>query len=397
MIDFDHYEVAALSDPLPTLNELRERCPVAKSTAYGGFWNLFDYELVHAAARDTDRLSSRQTVIPQPEAMCFAAPPIQIDPPVHDDFRKPVLRFFSPHSVRELDAAIRARATQLIDEFIGSGEADLATQLCIPFPAEGAIRLLGLPPEDFPVFADWSVKIFRNDDLQDVMANVLEYFGRYYDEAGDRTDDSIISVCRRLTIGGEPITRTDFSLFLMTLVAAGLDTTANAAAHIFIVLDEHPALRTQLIEDPSRMPRAIEELLRYLTPLPTLSRVARADMTIGESEIRQGELVMLNWLAANHDPKEFRDPGEIDFDRAQNRHMAFGSGIHRCLGMHLARLELRILLEEVLQRMPDYLVRHDDVLRVGGITRMVCSLPVRFTPGALSGSRNSAASASANY
>ena len=164
------------------------------------------------------------------------------------------------------------------------------------------------------------------------------------------------------------------------LMMAGLDTTANAASNILEILAERPELRSELINDPGIIPQAIEELLRYVTPLPSLCRVATKDVEIRDVAVAAGERVQLNWIAANHDPEVFEDPEVIRFDRMPARHVAFGSGPHRCMGTHLARLELRILLEEVLAAIPDYRVVAPGVTRYAGITRGVASLPVSFTP-----------------
>lgn len=210
-----------------------------------------------------------------------------------------------------------------------------------------------------------------------------------YDELADSATDDIPTIARHLDIGGQPIERMDFILLLMTFVNAGLDTTTNSASQIALLLDDRRDLRDQLLADESLIPQAVEEFLRYLTPLPMLARVATQDTLVGGAPnavtIQKDEKVALHWLAANHDPSEFREPQEVVLDRAPNRHLAFGKGPHLCIGMHLARLQLRIMLEELLRRIPDFTVVHEGVVRVGGLTRQVHSLPVRFSAGSRRG------------
>jgi cytochrome P450 len=189
-----------------------------------------------------------------------------------------------------------------------------------------------------------------------------------------------------MQIDGREIEVMEFVMLLTTLVAAGLDTTTNASANIAVLLHEQPELRQQLIDRPELIPSAVEEMLRYLTPLPMLARVTTRDVEFDGITIPEGQKVALQWLAANHDPEEFPEPEKVVFERKPNRHLAFGMGPHRCIGMHLARIEVRVVLEELLRRLPDYEVVTDEVVRGKGVTRQIYNLPVRFSPGKKSGS-----------
>jgi cytochrome P450 len=177
------------------------------------------------------------------------------------------------------------------------------------------------------------------------------------------------------------LSQEQFLAMMAELLTAGLDTTANSTALILNLLSERRDLRQALIEEPTLIPSAIEEFLRYLTPLPILSRTTTRTIEIDTVEIQEGDKVQLNWLSANHDPAEFPDPEEIQLDRSPNRHFAFGTGPHRCLGSHLARIELKVVLEEVLQRLPDYEINGAGVVRYAGITRGIAALPATFSPG----------------
>lgn len=386
--DLDHRQVAAMADPYPLINELRETCPVGHTETYGGFWNVFRYADVCAVALDAATFSNRDVTIPS-ENFPMPPPPIMSDPPVHMQFRKPFLKRFSPGVVAELEPAIRAKAREMVDEFIERGSADLVTEMSIPFPAFAALRILGLPDEDLPKFSRWARLVFaipgEGDEDAAWQLELLGYFAPLFEARTGATDDSIPSIARRLRIDGRDIEMLEFVMLLTTFITAGLDTTTNALSNIVVLLDQRPDLRAQLIEDPELIPGAVEELLRYITPLPMLARTATCTAEIGSGEhtatMAENEKVALHWLAANHDAGEFEDPEDIRFDRSPNRHLAFGIGAHLCIGMHLARVELKAALTELLARIPDYRVIHSEVARSPALTRQIHRLPIEFTPG----------------
>jgi cytochrome P450 len=379
---FDPPALAGLADPYTPLQTLREQCPISHSDSYGGFWNLFTYKDVCTAAVDAVAFSSRDVTIPS-KPLLIASPPIMIDPPTHMDFRHPLLKKFTPKAVADLEAPIRVKVGEMIDQFIGRGCADLADELFIPFPAFAALKLLGLPSEDFPKFSRWARLAFSTPEEGSPDAawplEAAAYFAPLYESLADSHADDIPSIARRLVIDGREIEVTEFIALLITLVTAGLDTTTSTSANIILLLDEQPHLRRELIEHPELLPTAIEEFLRYLTPLPMLARTTTDDVTVTGVTIPEGEKVALHWLSANHDPAEFPDPETVVLDRSPNRHVAFGIGPHRCIGMHLARLQIRVMLNELLRRAPDYEVVRDQVVRGPGVSRLVHALPVRFS------------------
>jgi cytochrome P450 len=383
--NLDPRAVAGMDNPYPVVNALREACPVAHSSNFGGFWNLFRYRDVCAVAVDASTFSSRDVTIPS-EPLLAKPAPIMIDPPTHMDYRHPLLTKFAPQAVASLEPAIRAKVREMMDAFIECGKADLSDELFVPFPAFAALQLLDLPHSDFPSFSRWAKLAFTipEEGSEDAKweYEVAAYFAPLYDQRAGSDADDIPSIARRMRIDGREIDLMEFVMLLTTLVVAGLDTTTNASANIALLLDERPDLRQQLLDHPELIPKAVEEMLRYLTPLPMLARVATRDAEIGGQTIGEGEKVGLYWMSANHDPEEFPDPEKVIFDRSPNRHVAFGMGPHRCIGMHLARIEVRVVLEELLARMPDYRVVRDGVARGPGVTRQVYHLPVTFTPGA---------------
>ena len=381
---YDHLAISAMEDPSPLLAQARQRCPVTHSDLYGGFWALFRYEDIGQVARNPVHFSSNQGLGIPDHGMPIRWPPIEMDPPKHLQYRAPLMEWFSPGSVAKLEPAIRQVVTELIDGFCETGSADLATQLTTPLPGRLIPAWLNLPPADSDHFFDWATRLLGPDD-EKIQAGV-DMFSYFWTLCQSRRTDpqdpaeDFTSLLLSLVIDGEPITIEDAALVLCTLVSAGLDTTANAGSYILQILHRRPELREVLQADRSLIPQAIEEFLRYISPVAMEVRTTTTDVEIGGVRIPAGERVSVNWIAANHDPEEFENPDEVDITRQINRHYAFGAGPHRCLGSHLARIELRVLLEEVLDRIPDFTVDDDAVQRYGGITRGVTSLPATFSP-----------------
>jgi cytochrome P450 len=380
---YDHRLVAEMVDPSDVLAYGHAKCPVTHSDAHDGYWVVFGYDDVNHIARNPEVFSSNQGLGIPDHNYPVRLPPIEIDPPRHIQYRSPLLERFSPTSVGRMEHEIRAIVTELLDAFIERGEADLATELTIPLPNTVIPRLFNLPAEDGERFQDWAA---RSLQVSGDMTPYLEMFTYFMEVHADRVanprgPDDFVTLLMSIELEGVPISMEEVVGMMCTFVSAGVDTTANAAAHVLDILTRQPHLRQRLLDDPAILPSAIEEMLRYITPVALEARVTTEDVVVGGVGIPKGERVTVNWLAANRDPNEFPNPSELDFDRAPNRHVAFGAGPHRCIGAHLARAELRVLLEEVLRRIPDFEVDVDRVVRYAGITRGISSLPARFTPG----------------
>jgi hypothetical protein len=380
--DFDHLAVSEMAEPFELLSELRGSCPVAHSDAHDGFWVLTRYDDVNGAAHDPNRFTSTKGVTIPHHGFPISLPPIELDPPLHRQFRGPLLEHFAPGKVAEREDEIRRQVTELIDAFITNGQADLAQQLTIPLPGLVTSRFFGFPEEDLERLHAWAVRILATSGDLSVVGETFQYLNQVYEDRQANPRDDIPSVVLAIEVDGRPISQMEFLCMMNMLFVAGLDTTTNAAAYMFEHLARHPDVRERLLAEPALVPGAVEEFLRYLSPLPALSRTTTETVTVGDTTIPAGERVLLHWMAANHDPDEFPDPDEFVPDRTSNRHLAFGSGVHRCLGSSLARLELRVVLEEVLSRLPDYRLAGDDaVVRYPGVTRGISSLAVLFTPG----------------
>ncbi len=381
---FDHLAVAAADDAPEQLADLRAQCPVQHSDAHEGFWALFDYESVGMAARETATFSSASGVTIPAHAFPMALPPIEADAPLHMQVRGPLLPRLSPKVMEDLEDDLRAMVRGLIDEFIESGSADLAKDLTIPFPGMSIGKLMNVPDDDIVMLRDITAHLMQNSDDMGFIMQAMGFFQKLYEDRLANPGEDLPSAILALEIDGTQVTNEEYLAIIAMVMMAGLDTTANAAGSMFRMIGANPEVREALIADPAKIPQAVEEFLRVATPLHASGRTTTEAVEVGGCPVPAGDRVLLNWLAANHDPAEFDSPETLDIERFPNRHYAFGTGPHRCLGIHLARLQLKLLAEEVLARLPDFEVDEAQVERYVGVTRGLASLPVSFTPGSTS-------------
>jgi cytochrome P450 len=378
---YDHLTSLCLREnPVPLLRTMQDSCPMGHSDQHGGSWIPTRYQDIWEITRDPATYCAGQGVSFPSHGMP-PLPPIESDPPQHAHYRGPLIPRFSPAAVAKFEPHARETVTELIDSFIEDGRADLAQQLTVPIPAIVNTPVLGIPVDARDKFQDWAMRLLSSggQDIEAILSTAA-YFTELYQQRHDEPLDDIPTLVTRMAPDGEPLTAEQFVLVMVMLMSAGLDTTTNAGSHMLYWLAEHPTERRELVEDPARIPAAVEELLRHITPLPTLFRtVTRAHVLHGQ-EIGEGERIQLSWMMANHDPNEFPDPEEIRLDRSPNRHFSFGVGAHRCLGAALARLELKVLLEEALPRLGDYRVTEPPTL-YQGVTRGIQNLHVTFPPG----------------
>ncbi|MDT5311572.1 MAG: hypothetical protein QOE74_592 [Mycobacterium sp.] len=319
--------------------------------------------------------------------------PLEIDGSEHKKWRRLLDPMFAPKQVARLEDSIRKLAADLIDEFAATGKADLAEEFCVPLPCLTFLRLLGAPVEDLDFFLEFKDGVIhpQGDTLEEVNANMavaggklLEYFAAFLAKRRAETEpaDDIIATLLRSEVEGEPLTDLELLNILFLLMFAGLDTVTSSMSCTFAWLAQHPEERRRLVEDKSLIPAAVEEIMRFESPVPSGMRYAdQEDIDLGDGLIiRKGEAMHPIWAAANVDPNAFDDPMTIDFGRRAN-HIVFASGLHRCLGSHLARLEMRLAVEELLARIPDYTVAPGEELVYDNISvRNVTYLPIAFDP-----------------
>jgi len=319
--------------------------------------------------------------------------PLQIDPPEHKKFRKLLDPLFAPRKMALLDDEVSALVNRLIDGFIDRGEVDFAKEFSIPFPSQVFLTLLGLPLDELDRFLVMKDGIIRpdhvtgkpygskavNDYQQKVADSVYDYFDEILDQREVERRDDLLSHFLSAEVEGDRLSREDILDICFLFLIAGLDTVTATLDCMFSFLAQHPEHRRQIVENPTVIPNAIEELLRWETPVMGVARVAVEETELGGCPIHKGDSVMIMLGSANTDETEFPDADEVRFDREVNRHIAFGGGVHRCLGSNLARLELRVALREWHKRIPEYEVEPGHTLVYTPSIRSIEHFPMRFT------------------
>lgn len=385
---FDHHAAEFVDNPFPIYRELRETCPVAHSEKYGGFWALTRYDDVHQAASDPTTFSSAIHGITIPHMGAEGAPPmipIEVDPPQHLKYRRLTLQLFTPGYLERWEEPTRRIVNDLLDQFQSTGKADFADDLCVPVPLTIITLMMGVPMEDRDKFKDWSVKLVQLHHIspevqKETAEGLMGYFQLQIDDRRRNPGgDDLVSVLVRSEMDGRHLTDDEIQRYCFLLLLAGNETTTNGMGASLWYLAEHPQLRDRLIADPSLIGPAVEEFLRYFSPVQGLARTTTTDAHIDGVTIPAQERVLLLWASANRDAEKFSSPDEFIAERKPNPHIAFGVGNHRCLGSNLARLEMRVLLEEVLKRIPDYEIA-GEVQWYSGATRGLTHLPVTFSP-----------------
>jgi cytochrome P450 len=383
--DFDHTDARWIEDPYPIWNELRGRCPVAHTDRFGGVYLPTRYADVRAVAYDTTNFSSRRVVIREnPPDVPLPSPPITSDPPHHRPARMLLLPAFSPQVIERLVPRTRRICNELIDAFASRATCDAAAEYTQHIPVKVIANMLGVPEEDGDRFRRW-IHVFLEDTLVDdgqsaqrLMATAQEmddFFRPYAEARRAEPREDLISYLVQATHEGEPLTERHFFGTLRLILIAGIDTTWSAIGSSLWHLARTPSDRERLVADPSLIPTAVEEFLRAYSPV-TMARQVVNDVEIGGCPMKAGQLVMLSFPAANRDPEAFADANKIVIDREENRHAAFGLGIHRCIGSNLARMEIIVALEEWLKRIPSFkLAEGADVAWSRGPVRGPRALP----------------------
>ncbi len=342
-------------------NSVREQCPVATTERYGRAFMPVTMEAVAAVANDTTNFSSIWVNVSRPDAPRSPAPPITSDPPDHHGHRRLLLPAFSPKKVAPLEAQLRAFCRTLIADLDGLSTADAAEQYSQHIPVHGICILTGLPEEDADMFRDW---IYRNFQLAPrdnaVRVAVAKEMGDYVDALlRDRLEnpkDDMLTLVANAEIDGEPV---DWNLklgYIRLLIVAGIDTTWSAIGSGIWHFAQHNDEVQRLVavdNDDLLWNTATEEVLRYYAPV-TMARKVIGETVIGGCPVHPGDQMLVTFPAANHDPAAFENPDVFDIDRQNNRHVAFGLGIHRCVGSNLARLEMVVALQEWLRAFPNY-------------------------------------------
>jgi cytochrome P450 len=366
--DYDVFDPAYTSDPYPIWAELRERCPIAHTDRWGGSYLPTRYDDVTAIARDIERFPSGNgiAVVPplgpggglQPGAILpYGVPPISADPPLHTWTRRLILPWMSPQRTLSYEPMTRDLCNGLIDGFIDSGRVDLAGDYAQQIPVRVIAHILGVPTEMSDTFTMWvrDVLEFAYDAERRTrgVMGVVNFFQEAIAKRRENPGDDLISELLHTEIDGQPIEESVIQGMSALLLIAGVDTTWSSIGSSLWHLATHPDDRRRLVAEPELMPTAIEELLRAYSPV-TMARRLVEDVEYGDTIFKAGNRILMNFPGANRDPEAFPDPDRVILDRAENRHVAFGAGIHRCAGSNLARMELKVAIETFLSRIPEF-------------------------------------------
>ena len=361
--DFDHTDDVWAADPYPIIEDLRGRCPVAHTERYGGAWLPTRHEDVAAIAYDTERFTSRSIVMgnfrpPREIAPMGGSPPISSDPPFHHGARRLLLPPFAPQAIAKLEPGTRAYCEQLLDALEGRDVVDAAADFAQHIPVRVIADLLGFPRQDADVFRGFVHDVLEgvNDPIEvrfPKMQGLFAYLSAQIDDHVAHPRDDLTSFLIDAEMDGEKLDAFHIIGTMALLLLAGIDTTWSAIGASLWHLAGHPADCERVVAEPGLLPTAMEELLRAYAPV-TMARLVKEDMDWHGYDMKADDWILLSFPAANRDPELFEDAGEIVIDREVNRHSAFGLGIHRCLGSHLARMEVRVALETWLARFPSF-------------------------------------------
>lgn len=391
--DYDIFDRSYIKDPFPVWDEIREKCPVAHTERWGGSYMPTRYEDLFNIAKDIQHFSSRNVLVadmvpasyetmpaeeitPEMEERMIeqqnvGAPPITSDPPVHTWARKLLLPPFSVTSVSKWEDETRELCNTLIDAFIDQGRADGAVEYAQQIPPRIIASMLGIPKDMAGEFTTW-VRGFLELGMQDPelraqsAGNIFRYLHERIQEHKENPgQDDLISYLLSATVDGEPVPEPHVLGTCFLILVAGIDTTWSSIGSALWHLAQHPEDRARLIAEPELITSAIEELLRAYSPV-TMAREVAMDTEYAGCPIPEGSRVLMNFPAANRDPRVFERPDEVILDREKNPHIAFGVGIHRCAGSNLARMEMRISVEEWLKRIPDFRLEDPDAVTWAG-------------------------------
>jgi cytochrome P450 len=380
-------------NPYPAYAQMRNASPVFCLPPFR-LWMIFDYDGVKRVLVDHDTFSSNLSHAPG------AGNPgewfIFFDPPRHTKLRAIISKAFTPRVVANLEPRIRELSRQLLDQVIDRGEMDVAGDFAVPLPMAVIAQMLGVPADDWPRYKRWSDVILKLantfskddettatfDEYGRVTAEMRAFLPALIEQKRAARQDDLLTRLVEAEVDGERLTQEEVLGFVQLLLVGGQETTANLINNAVVCFMEHPDQLAKLREEPDLLPSAIEEVLRYRSPVQWMPRATRRDVEVHGQVIPGGKLVLPMIGSANRDPKQFRDAERFDITRDPNPHIAFGHGIHSCLGAPLARLEARIALADFLERVDRFEPASDEpwdprkALHVHGPSR----LPIRFTP-----------------
>ncbi len=401
VVDFDPHADGYRDDRRGAWEGMRG-CPVAYSPRYGGFWVVSGYDEVVEVARDESTFTSTYrtgadegfaylgiTGIPRAEGIQPAGI-AEAEPAVHTRLRRLLNPYLLPPAVTALTPFMERTAARFLDEHVESGAFDLVLDFTNPVTAVTTLEVIGLPTESWEHYATvfhgtvaYAVGTPEHDEaLTHVGEMVRELLAEIADRRRFPRDDLLTRLAELRLDDGGLLDDLHIGAVLWNLIAGGLDTTSSLTAMALQHLDGDHAARRRISEDEELLPLATEEYLRVFCPNETLTRTVLADTVLGGQQLRRGDPLLLSWLSANFDSRRFDRPDEVVLDRAPNPHLSFGIGPRRCIGMHLARALFRIMVREVLGRIPDYRIDRETtrVYERDPCLAGVAAMPATFTP-----------------
>jgi cytochrome P450 len=387
---FDLLSPALAAELHPTLARARSQCPVAHSDQYGGYWVSTRYEDVLRIAQDWESFSSELGItvphIPSSGGKSMKILPVGIDPPLHRTFKRLINAYFTPAAVAPWEEPTRALVNRLIDGFIERGECDFMAEFARPFPGLAFFDLaLHAPADDLEEVNHYATmaSLPQVPEQRECLMKLAGWIGEFVEQRrrqGPRGD--VVDAVMEADIEGRPITPEEVIGTIQLLVLGGLETTAGVLGAAMIRFCEQPEIPALLRERPELIPAAVEELLRLDGSFICIGRTARHDAEVDGHTVKAGERVIIYWASANRDGTEFDDPDTFDAERAKNRHIAFGAGPHRCAGSNLARMNLRVAIDEIVRRITDARLQPGAGTEFHStFNRAPLSVPITFTPG----------------
>ncbi|MDT4937279.1 MAG: hypothetical protein QOG80_950 [Pseudonocardiales bacterium] len=393
MQTFDHTTADHARNWRSILKEARETCPVVQSPNHGGYYVLTRHADVTAALRDHRRFSSERSwdehgddlmqgvaIPPQPIRVGF----LEMDPPESLTYRRLLNKWFTRGSIERGRDRIAQAATWAVDRVAERGSCDLIDDLASPFQCMVFLDLLGIPLErgaKYKAIAD-RLTAQLPDAMSDIEWMRSDLKQEFVSQKAQGTGVGLIADLARAEIDGTPIDDDMATELLLMLLLGGEGTTIATIANLLVHLSQHPEDQDRLRADPSLMPAAVDEMMRYYAPSPGLARTVTEEVTIGEHTFQPGDRVLLSFASGNFDEEVFAEPDRVDITRSPNPHLSFGAGAHRCIGSLLARANAELLLETVITRLPDFTVDMAEVrpYEHAALSNGFFSVPMRFTP-----------------